>query len=83
MFASEVRARAVALLAACARANHRVRAGLPVDAGGVDDVATEGELLGRAVNLALVPTETHVEPLGDALVLSVADDALLSVARAP
>lgn len=81
--ASEVRARAVAVLAACARADHRVRAGLRVDAESsarADEVA-DG-VGGASLDLALVPADAHLEPLGEALVVNVAEDASLAAERA-
>lgn len=81
--ASEVRSRAIAVLSACARADHRVRAGVPFGSGeGADASDTADAAVAGSIDLALVPSDTRLEPLGDALVVSVADDPSLAAERA-
>ncbi len=75
--AAEVRASAVAAFTASARPDQSVRAGLVVE---LDDQADAGGA--RPVDVALVPRDSRLEPLGDALVLCVADDPLLADERA-
>jgi len=78
--ASEVRARVIAAITACASADHRVRAGLTLDVGV--EPAVEGDSdAARPLDIALVPADTRLEPLGDALVVAVADDSSLAAER--